>query len=237
MLLTLGALAIGLVVVAAIALGSGIGPGSGPSASGGLTEPAHLTPTDLASGASLGSASAPVTLDLYEDFQCPVCGRFATTELPQLVTDFVRPGTLRITTHDLEFLDRGTTESLDTASAAYCAAQQNRYWPLHDWLYANQAGENLGGFGPDRLRSIETAAGLDLTKLDSCLASGTAATSVRTLTQQTLNSGITVTPTLILNGSQKIAGLPTYEQLATLIRSLAGGASGGPSGAGASPSP
>ena len=222
LLLTIGALAVGLVVVAAIVLTGRPGATAGPSASGGLAEPASVTPTDLASGNTLGSADAPVTLDVYEDFQCPICGQFATSELPRLVTDFVRPGTLRITTHDLEFLDRGTTESLDTASATYCAAQQDRYWPLHDWLYANQAGENLGGFAADRLRSIETAAGLDLTKLDSCLASGTAATSVRALTQQTLAAGINATPTLVLNGGQKFSGLPSYEQLATVIRSLAG---------------
>jgi protein-disulfide isomerase len=185
----------------------------------GLQAPAHEMPTDLADAMTLGSAGAPVTIELYEDYQCPICGQFVNTELWRLVNDFVRPGLVRITTHDIAILDQGTDESEAAATAARCANDQSKYWSFHDWIYANQAGENEGGFATDRLEAIALAAGLDSSTYEACMAAGTERTTIQQTTQAAVAAGFTQTPTLVING-QKFAGLPGYSKLADYLNSL-----------------
>jgi protein-disulfide isomerase len=247
-LLTGAALLAGVVVVLVVALGQGgtgtATPTGAPVTSAnpfGLATPAHTTPTNLANGMDLGSSGAPVTIELYEDYQCPICGQFVNTELWRLVDDFVRPGLVKIVTHDIAILGAGGSgdESVAAATAARCANDQGKYWPFHDWIYANQAGENKGGFAADRLAAIATAAGLDATTYQACISAGTERATVLSTTQTALTQGFNQTPTLVING-QKAVGLPDYNSLATYLRSLlpSGAPSASPSVSGApSPSP
>ena len=68
-----------------------------------LNPPSSLTPTELAADRTLGKSTAPVTLEVWSDFQCPVCGQFARTVEPALIAKYVTPGTLRIVHHDAAF--------------------------------------------------------------------------------------------------------------------------------------
>src|SRR5574340_725713 len=52
-------------------------------------------------GQTLGSAAAPVTIDLYENFLCPHCRDFAVDMLPRVVADYVTPGKAKIRFHDV----------------------------------------------------------------------------------------------------------------------------------------
>lgn len=147
----------------------------------------------------------------------------------------MEPGRLRIVEHEVDILDRGgSTESADAAAAAACAADQGRYWPYHDYLFANQHGENAGAFARPTLLAIARAVGLDEAAFTSCLDGGTHQAAVRALT---LQAQITATPTFVLAG-QRYQGLLPYDQLASLIDQAAGSPSPGASGsAGAAPSP
>jgi protein-disulfide isomerase len=194
-----------------------------------LLSPATQTPVALADGRSIGVADAPVTLDVWSDFQCPACGELARTVEPLLVGRYVTPGTLRIVYHDAAFQGAKSSaqydESVEAAAGARCAADQNRYWPFQDWTFANQAGENNGAFAAGRLKAIATAAGLDLTAWDACLATGQQQAAVRAETKQAVADGVDSTPTMILNG-QKIVGLHGVTELGALIEAAAAVAGG-----------
>jgi protein-disulfide isomerase len=43
---------------------------------------------------------APITIELYTDFQCPHCREFYLTELPSLINDFVKTGKVRLIHRD-----------------------------------------------------------------------------------------------------------------------------------------
>ena len=45
-------------------------------------------------------------------------------------------------------------ESKIAAVGAACATDQGRYWDYTHWVYANQDGENNGGFARDRLNAV-----------------------------------------------------------------------------------
>ena len=136
---------------------------------------------------------------------------------------------LRIVHHDSAFQGARSSsaydESVEAGAGARCAADQGRYWPYQVWVFANQSGENQGAFADARLRSIATAAGLDVTAWDACRATGQQQAAVRDETNQAVANGVNATPTMTING-QTIVGLRTAAQLGQLIEAAAAAAGG-----------
>jgi protein-disulfide isomerase len=221
-----------LVTAAAIVIGVVIIALARPPASANgdtlLEPPTHYT-ADLTDGDVLGSATAPVVMQLYADFQCPACKLFVTDRLPSLVNEFVQPGTLRIEARDIDILGTGSpNESLELAVGAACAAEQDRYWQFHDFVFWNQGRENRGDHNADFIARIATAAEVDRTAWDACMARADMRTAVDAATRAALAAGVNSTPTLVINGQTSV-GVPTYAKLADLIRQLAAAASPGAS--------
>jgi protein-disulfide isomerase len=167
--------------------------------------PRILTPSDIpSSGSTLGNPDAPITIDLYSDFQCPYCQRFALEIEPKLVDEYVRTGKAKIVFHDFIVADQytgGTSESLDASNAARCAADQGKWWRFHDWLYANQFGENVGSFTEDRLKAIGAQAGLDTARFDQCVDSGQHDSEIQAAQGQ-IPEEVTGSPTILVNGKK-----------------------------------
>lgn len=215
----------GLVLVGALLVFQGTAPKSVDVAS--LRAPITAVPADLVDGRSLGKVDAPVTLEVWSDFQCPACGQFAQMVEPILVREYVTAGTLRITVRDAAFqgVKSGAAfdESVESAAGARCAAEQGSYWAFHDWLFANQVGENQGAYRDERLRGIAKAAALDVAAWDACRATGQQQAAVRAETQEGVTKGINATPTMFLNG-QSIVGLRSAADLGKLIEAAAAAA-------------
>ena len=213
---------LGVVLLGALVLMQGASSPKDDAA--GLIAPTSPTPVALADGRSLGKADAPVTLHVWSDYQCPSCGQYAEIVEPALVRDYVTPGMLRIVHHDAAFQGArsktGYDESVEAGAGARCAAQQAHYWPFHDWVFANQSGENKGAFADARLRAMATAAGLDVTAWDACRATGEQQTAVRAETAKGVADGLTATPTLYLNG-EAIVGLRSATELGKKIEAAA----------------
>ncbi len=182
-------------------------------------------PVDLADGRTLGKADAPVTLDVWSDYQCPVCGQFAEMVEPSLIRTYVANGMLRIVDHDAAFQGRRSSsaydESVESAAGARCAADQGLYWQFHNVLFANQVGENQGAYRDERLRAIATKVGVDVAAWDACRATGKQQAAVRAETTDAVSLGIDATPTMHLNG-QVIVGLRSAAELGAMIQAAAG---------------
>lgn len=170
-----------------------------------------------------------MTLEVWSDFQCPACGQLAQMVEPALVREYVTTGTLRIVVRDAAFQGARSgasyDESVEAAAGARCAAEQDGFWAFHDWLFANQVGENKGAFRDERLRGIATAAGLDVVAWDACRATGEQQAAVRAETQEALTQGVNATPTMYLNG-QALVGVRSADELGQLIEAAAAVPSG-----------
>jgi protein-disulfide isomerase len=201
-LITAGAVVAGLVI---ILLASGVLGGRGGGTADELLIPIRSTPTELVAAddpRALATGDAPVTIEVWSDFQCPACASWARNTEPDVVEEFVKPGTVRLVYRDMAFLDRGDPrgESQQSAAAARCAGEQDEFWPYHDYLYENQDGENEGGFNRETLDQIATAVGLDMDAYGSCMSSDAAVQAVSAETDQGRTAGVTSTPTLAING-------------------------------------
>ena len=232
--MTVGGVVLGIVVVAIVAVVQ-----LGGHATGALSDPAIAYPASLLHGNELGSTSAPVTLDVYDDFQCPICAQHSLNVEPSVVSKYVASGKLRIIHHDLALLGGKPTdpnnESRIAASGAVCAVAQGRYWDYAHWVYGNQTVENGGEFTRDRLTSIAKAAGLDATSFAACLDQSTTTSQVDVATQNAITMGISSTPTFYLNGELVGSGLKSVSDFTTLVdAALAKGpASASPTASGA----
>jgi protein-disulfide isomerase len=221
---------VGVLIVAVVAANQ-----LGGKVTGTMKDPAIAYPASLLDGHTIGVAEAPVTLEVYEDFQCPICAQYSLSVEPILVSQYAMPGTLRIVHHDIAILGRGGSEdeSKLTATGATCADRQGRYWDYAHWVYNNQDGENAGGFRRERLTAIAEAAGLDPTAFSSCLDDTSAIQAVVDASTQAVNLGINSTPTMYIAG-QQLVGLKSAQELGALIEAAAASAS--PAASGGSPS-
>jgi protein-disulfide isomerase len=194
-----------VVAIGALALVVAVGANVLASASGPqpVVAPAQPAPAGLASGRSIGKSTAPVKLDVWEDFQCPYCDEFTRSVEPSIVSQYVAPGTAQLTFHDYSFIGNGHSpdESNDAAVAARCAEDQGQFWAYMQYLYANQgASENSGTFNKTMFDAIATKLGLNLGTFDSCLSDPAKLQAVRAETAQGQQLGITGTPTLFVDG-------------------------------------
>jgi protein-disulfide isomerase len=173
----------------------------------------------LADGETLGQASAPLTVEIWSDFQCPICGSLVRDYMPRLLTDFVIPGLVKLVPHDIDVVGAtAQSESLAAAVGARCAGAQEKYWPYHDWLFYNQNGENKGAFSADRLALIADKVGLDRTAWNACIADPAQSAAIRTTTAQSASQGVSATPSFRFGGQVQV-GLPrAYADLASSIR-------------------
>ncbi|MEK6719252.1 MAG: thioredoxin domain-containing protein [Chloroflexota bacterium] len=219
--------------IAALQLAAPGDGGSSPPVGNFLIPPATIPAGIAVDGESAGRPDAALVLEIYGDYQCPVCARFAREYLGRLVADFVQPGDLRVVDRAIAFLGTGRPdESEQAAIGAACAAEQNRYWPFHDILLWNQHGENEGAFSRERLAAMADAVGLERGAWDACVADPARLAAIRLATADAAAAQIVSTPTLVLGnandpaGGERIVGMPrTYEELAAAIRArLATGA-------------
>ena len=179
----------------------------------------------LVTGAAI-VVTAPLTLDVWSDYQCPFCEQFWTASEPRLVSTFVTTGQVRLVYHDFTFIGQ---ESLDAAVAARCADRQGRFWPYHDVLFANQGKENSGAFSADRLATMAAMSGLDVEGWRSCLADESVSQAIAQETNQGRAAGVTGTPALFVNGA-KVAGYDFPTVSAAIEAALRGAQTAGPSG-------
>lgn len=159
-----------------------------------------------------GSASAPVTVTMYSDFQCPYCAQ-ADETLRRLDGEYVTTGKVKHVYKHYAFIGQ---ESLWASEAAECAGDQGAFWSYHDKLFASQAGENKGAFGIRRLKGFARDLGLDEQKFSSCLDSHTYARKVREETEEGQRLGVRSTPTFFING-RKVEGAAPLDTFKNII--------------------
>jgi protein-disulfide isomerase len=209
--ISIAVVAVGVIAVLVYALV--ISPPAPPTGAD-VRSPAQPAPYQLADGRALGQADAPLTIEIWSDYQCPACAQLAQTVEPLIVADYVQDGRARLVMRDFAFLGQ---ESIDAAVAARCAERQDRFWQMHDYIFANHDGEGRGAFSQPRLEAMAQSAGLELEAYRACRADPAVRDEVAAERERGRQLGINSTPTLII-GQERIAGVPRdYSQLQAII--------------------
>ena len=205
-----GLIALVAVVVVAAGVGGSIALAGGSSSkpatpAAQVVVPAH---TSGPGGTVIvyGKADAPNTLDMYEDFRCPICDKLERTDgtvIKQLADD----GTYKIQYHMATFLDDnlGGTGSVDALAAAGAALNEStaKYEAYRTVLYANQPDEQNDGFAStDTLLALASKVpGLRTAAFDQAVRNGTYKPWAQQVGAAFTRSGVQGTPTVLLNGT------------------------------------
>lgn len=189
-------------VVTAVILGSQ--SRNNAASSGGSALPKGVTAMGAGILVNPGAPSTVPTMDLYEDFQCPVCGRFEQLYGTQ-VTQLAAQNRVRLVVHMLSFLDDKlrNDSSNRAANAAACAADAGRFFPYHAAVFAGQPAQEGAGYTDAQLAGFARTAGITGSALQTwqaCYSAKTHNQYVASVQNQADKDGVNGTPTIRLNG-------------------------------------
>ncbi len=165
--------------------------------------PVEIAPNDHVRG----DPATPVTIVVYADFQCPACA----TEHQDMTRIWPQ---LRERAH-MVFRHFPITAShpnaWDAALYAEAAGKQDRFWEMHDYLFATQS---LWSSLPDVAGEFDSYAlelNLDLEKLHADIATEEMVLKVRDDQRGGNASGVLSTPAVFVNG--RLLARPSDDQI------------------------
>jgi protein-disulfide isomerase len=156
---------------------------------------------------SMGPADAPVTIVEFSDFQCPYCSRVLPT-LEKVSKEY--GDKVRIVFRQFPLLNIHP-QAQKAAEASLCAFDQEKFWEMHDAMFADQKGLSV-----DQLKAKAVALGLDPATFDDCLDSNKYADQVEEDLRAGSQVGVTGTPAVFING-QFLSGAQPFESFAAII--------------------
>jgi Na+/H+ antiporter NhaA len=137
-----------------------------------------------------GPREAPVTVVEYGDFECPYCGQ-AEPVVRELLRDFAD---VRYVWRHLPLNDVHVNAQL-AAEASEAAADQGKFWEMHDLLLDHQ-----NALRPDDLVAYALQLGLDVDRFSDALRTHSGAARIAEDVDSADLSGVSGTPTFFING-------------------------------------
>lgn len=188
----------------------------------GLKTASLPSTTDVRGENFRGGADAKFVIIEYADYECPFCGQFERDTVPELLKNYVQTGKVKFVYRDLPLHH---PHAMLAARASRCAADQGKYWEMHDALFASQA--NLA---QDHVSELAGSLSLDSTRFANCLASDKFTGAIQASVSQANDLGLHATPSFIIgtlaNGGsivhidKRVVGAVPYEQLRTELDEL-----------------
>jgi protein-disulfide isomerase len=153
-----------------------------------------------AAGVTVGNPDAPATIDLYLDFQCPVCAQYEQ-QAGATIEELVASGQAKVVYHPVAYLNRFSSprDSSRSSAAAGCAADAGVLPRFAQLLFANQPPEGGDGLPDDQLIALGTQAGAG-SGFATCVQDGRYADWSRSVTDAASQVGVNGTPTVLVNG-------------------------------------
>ncbi len=155
-----------------------------------------------------GELTGVPVIDVYEDFQCPVCAQFEAAQgdyLEALIAD--KKAT--VVYHTLSFLG---PESIAAANAAACSADEGKFLDYHKMLYLTQPKENSGAWTNASLAAAGQSVGISSQKFTNCVTKGEYADWVQNVAVEGAKANVNSTPTVFINGKELTRGNAYYDR-------------------------
>lgn len=179
---------------------------------------ASASPIDKAK--AFGNPGAPITIELFSDFQCPSCRALHMDLLPSIMRDFVIPGKAYLVYK--EFPLPMHNHSREAAAYACAAARVGKYEQVADVLFQNQPSWANDGKVFETVSSVLTPA--EQKKVQALAKDPSVLAEVQGDVQEGESKPINQTPTMVImaHGKEyKIAGGLNYNLLRGFLDGLA----------------
>jgi protein-disulfide isomerase len=177
------------------------------------------TPSNLSGAYNvvIGKSTAPTTIKLYEDLQCPICKAFeavtgAKTEAA------IKAGKVKVDYHMVAFLDSNSTtnyssRALNAAMAVLSTAGPDAFMKFRTIAFDNQPAEGTAGVPDSTLIQWAVQAGADEAAVTPLIDGNVYHQWVLNATDQMSKDGVNGTPTVYINDKLQ-GGTPPSPQVA-----------------------
>lgn len=156
-----------------------------------LDLPSYVENVSIDDDPSIGTQGAPITIVEFADYQCPYCSQMVS-QVEDLLSDY--EGQILFVYRDFPLEDIHA-DAFKAAEAANCANDQDKYWEMHNLLFANQAKLDI-----ESVRDYAASLGLNLENFDACLSSDKYVEEIRNDISDGLSYQVRGTPTYFVNG-------------------------------------
>ncbi len=168
---------------------------------------ARLTRADL--GRIRGNASATVWVVVMSDFECPYCKTWHDETAPLIERDYVATGKVRIAY--LNYIAVPSHRNAPAAhEAAMCAAEQDRFFPMADEIFATQGAWKRRNDAPAFFDALAVRLKLDLPRFRACVSEGAMRPMIDADQDRVVRLGMGATPAFLVGG-RRIIGAQPYE--------------------------
>jgi len=138
-----------------------------------------------------GAASAPVTIVLFTDFQCPYCARI----VPQL-NEVLEKDKGKVKLVFKNFPLNNHPFAWKAATAALAAGKQGKFWEYHDRLF-----QNYNRLNDQVVQEQAQQLGLDMQKFEKDMNDPQIGQVINQDYQDGVKAGVRGTPTIYVNGA------------------------------------
>ena len=161
-----------------------------------------------------GKPDAPVQIVEFADFECPACGNFTAITEPDVRKRILDTGRANLRFYDFPLPQH--RNSMAASHAAACAADQGRFWEMHDRIFMGQpdwaAKRNPKGLFAQYAREI----GLNEDQWEQCYDDRRHEARILGNKAEGERRGIQQTPTFII-GQRLVPGSLSYDQLKAYV--------------------
>ncbi len=162
----------------------------------------HPPRTDLQR--TLGQKTAPVTLEMFTDFEGPFDARWYNNTFPLIKKNYIDTGKVKLVLKHFP-LKSIHPHAKNSAIAAECASYQNKFFEYIDFLYKNQ-----NALSDTDLKNYAEEIGLDMNKFSSCFYNSNIGSRVEDDINEGISKGVAGVPAFFVNG-RLISGAQPYE--------------------------
>ena len=175
-------------------------------------------PAGAAEGHLMGNPNAPVQVLEFGDFECPGCGTFATLTEPDVRSRLINTGVVGFRFYDFPLSQHKNTFTAHLAAA--CADDQQKFWEMHDRIYAGQDewSDLVDPNMTDPLSIFKRYAkelGLDVKSWENCVTTQKYTAKIMGNQAEGVRRNVQSTPTLVI-GNKQVNGV-TYDQFKQLV--------------------
>jgi protein-disulfide isomerase len=162
---------------------------NGPGAQPVLEDPVSIS---IAGDPVRGPANAKITIVEFSDFQCPYCAA-AAAKVNALLAQYPHDVKLVFKQFPLEIHSQARL----AAQASLAAAAQNKFWELHDKMFAN-----FRRLSRESIVKMAQETGLDMAKFNQDWQNAQYKTQIDREVEEGVNAGVSGTPTFFIDGKK-----------------------------------
>lgn len=168
----------------------------------------------------IGKANAPVVIAYWYDYQCPFCKKVEGDVFPQLISEYVNTGKVKIVFKGYPVLGQDSY-SAALAERGIWEAYPDKFFEWHKQMFVKQDEENKGWGNRQDILALAKSLGMDTDKLDKLVVEKAADNQkqLQADMDEGQSFGVTGTPSFMM-GKKLIVGSVPYEQIKAAVEEV-----------------